>query len=436
MALLVRSLDVPPDPLALARALDGRPGRAWWWDTRRDGVSFVMSDPIETRSALDPEPELAWGRLAEPHGEVPRWLGLLPYEACRGVERARFVGRDSRPAPSVERPLWLRYGAVARVAHDVEIIGDDPAAVAQLERRLLASAPRRLAPIRMTGQLEPEPPERHRARILRALELIARGELYQVNLARRWAFEVQGDPLDLLVALAAQADLPFAAAVEAPDVTLVAASPELFLRTSPDRSVVTMPIKGTRPRGSSPEEDTRLIGDLASDPKERAELTMVLDVERNDLGRIAETGSVQLVDGPRVATYGTVHHRLATLRAAARGDVTRTELLGAMLPSGSVTGAPKVRAMEVIANLEAHRRGLYTGAYGALRHDGTLELAMAIRCLTLRQGRAHYFAGGGIVADSDPEREVEETRWKARQLLTLLARGNAEPGATPTKRET
>jgi anthranilate/para-aminobenzoate synthase component I len=159
---------------------------------------------------------------------------------------------------------------------------------------------------------------------------------------------------------------------------------------------------------------------LDADPKERAELAMVIDVERNDLGRIAVPGSVELIGRPRVITRGTVHHREATLRARLRPGLGRADLVRAMLPSGSVTGAPKVRAMEVIAALEAERRGLYTGALGAVFGDGTLRLSMAIRTLTVRDGEGHYFAGGGIVADSDPVRELEETRWKALQLGVAL----------------
>ena len=152
---------------------------------------------------------------------------------------------------------------------------------------------------------------------------------------------------------------------------------------------------------------------------------MVVDVERNDLGRIARTGSVRVIGVPRIESFGTVHHRVAQVTARLRQGVGRSELLEAMLPSGSVTGAPKIRAMEVIAMLESERRGLYTGALGALGHDGSLRLAMVIRTLTRRAGVAHYFAGGGIVAGSNPEREVLETRWKAAQLEKLFGGGEA-----------
>jgi anthranilate/para-aminobenzoate synthase component I len=186
------------------------------------------------------------------------------------------------------------------------------------------------------------------------------------------------------------------------------------------RHLVTKPIKGTRPRGADAPEDRRLAVELSRDPKEVAELTMVVDVERNDFGRVAETGSVRVRGEPIVETYGSVHHRIATIVARMREGVSRQELLESALPSGSVTGAPKVRAMEVIAELESARRGAYTGGLGYLSHDGAMRLAMAIRTLTVASGVGHYFAGGGIVADSSAEREVLETRWKASQMTRLL----------------
>ena len=179
-------------------------------------------------------------------------------------------------------------------------------------------------------------------------------------------------------------------------------SPEQLLSLGSDGELVTSPIKGTRPRRRDRAADAALARELELDPKERAELAMVIDVERNDLGRVAVTGSVRLSAPPRVKSYAAVHHRVAGLSARLRPGLGRADLLSAMLPSGSVTGAPKVRAMEVIALLEAQRRGLYTGGIGLVGHDGSLELGMAIRTVTVHGDEAHYFAGGGIVADSDP----------------------------------
>jgi anthranilate/para-aminobenzoate synthase component I len=189
--------------------------------------------------------------------------------------------------------------------------------------------------------------------------------------------------------------------------------------------VLTSPIKGTRPRDPDRTRDQATARELASDPKERAELAMVIDVERNDLGSVAQTGSVRVVGEPRVVPCGGVWHRMADVTAQLDIKHDRAALLRAMTPSGSVTGAPKVRAMEVIAELEADRRGLYTGALGYVAHDGSMTLSMAIRTLVLGRGsrnlerEASYFAGGGIVVDADPRQELQETEWKAQQLLAL-----------------
>lgn len=158
---------------------------------------------------------------------------------------------------------------------------------------------------------------------------------------------------------------------------------------------------------------------------------MILDVERNDLGRVAKTGTVRLLRRPSVTTYPTLHHRAALLGAILKDGIDLETLLQAMLPSGSVTGAPKVRAMQVIAELEAARRGLYTGAFGTLSHARELTLAMAIRTLTVREGDGHYFSGGGIVADSQASAEIEETAWKALQLLPLSGQGSLASGQAP-----
>ncbi|HEY0465698.1 MAG TPA: anthranilate synthase component I family protein [Polyangiaceae bacterium] len=415
-----QQLGLPSEPLLLARRLADRPYLSLFW--AKDGrVAYLTCDPVEHSHALDPEPGLPLAFAAnasEP--AVPRWVGLLPYECRRDLERARQGG--SRAAPQLSEPHWLRYAAVAEISEaGVRVIGDESEAVAALSARLrgpqASSEPLELAPLGVF-----EDPELHRARIRRALEHIRAGDLYQVNLARRFEFRVRGSALEVLARLLERGRPPYAAAFAWGPLDVIAVSPELFVKTDVCGAIFTSPIKGTRPRGANAERNAALARELESDPKERAELTMVLDVERNDLARLARTGTVRLAVPPHVEAHGTVLHRVATLQAELRPELTRSEILERMLPSGSVTGAPKVRAMDLIAELEAERRGLYTGAFGYLAHDGSLELGMAIRTLTVRDGEGHYFAGGGIVADSDPEREVQETLWKAEALLGLLAK--------------
>lgn len=416
MSYFERRLELPNDPFGVARALAGRPGVFLIF---ADGgrVAYAGSDPDLESKELDPEPGL--GRFRGVGlGATPRWVGLVPYEACRGLERESAP--DPRPAPLVSEPLWLRYGAVARIDRDgVTVVGDAARAVRELAARLRRPAEPR--PIALSLRAPLEPGELHTLRIERALAEIARGNVYEVNLARRLELSVEGAPWDLLSTLAGGGVPPHAFALRWDGLDVCAISPELCLRLEASGRLVTSPIKGTRPRHPEPAEDARLARDLDADPKERAELTMILDVERNDLGRVSRVGSVRVAEPPHVVSWPSVHHRLATLEAELTESVSRAALLTAFLPSGSVTGAPKRRAMQLIRELEPHRRGLYTGVFGSIGHDGGLELGMAIRTLVSRGGVGHYFTGGGIVADSVPEREVEETLWKAEGVLRVAA---------------
>ena len=441
--LFGRQIFCAPDPLAIAEHLGrrGAPGLALLHAADRTPgpfgrFSFVACDPDRVSHRLDPledDPDFSYGGERGGWGGVPRWIGVVPYEGRRTLERPGWVGPDERAPALVQEPMWLRYPAVVAVDHQagrVFAVGVDPARAEALAAELRAGRfeARQEAPFAFDAA-DGEPPALHMERVARAKELIARGELYQVNLARRMAVRLrQGSPLALHRRLSAAAPSPFAACLHlGDDLTVVSTSPELLLLAEPGGEktrvdpvcfgrLFTCPIKGTRPRGRDAVEDAALVRELDEDPKENAELTMIIDVERHDLGRVAATGSVRILRGPEVVTHRTVHHREALLAASARPGATRHDVLASMLPSGSVTGAPKVRAMEVIAALEAHRRGLYTGGFGHVAHDGGVTLAMAIRTVVLRGEEGEYFTGGGIVADSDPAREFEETRWKALQL--------------------
>jgi anthranilate/para-aminobenzoate synthase component I len=407
-------IEAPRDALAIARALADREAVVLAY-AKAGRTAYVACDPVAVSRDLDPEPSLMMRE--RPDAAFPRWFGLIPYEAQRSLERR---GGDRRPAPDLSRPLWRRYDAVVEISNEVRVLGMTPRAASELEERVrrgLAAPPSVARPARIEPLRPIEAGAEHAARIRRALELIARGEVYEVNLARCFELEVEGAVWDLFEALTPGGRPPASAVFGWPEVGVVSASPELCLAVEPEGHVRTRPIKGTRPRSADLERDRALARELDADPKERAELAMVIDVERSDLGRVARPGSVRLAEGPLVESHPTVHHRVATVEAELRHGVSREELFRAMLPSGSVTGAPKIRAMEVIAELEPARRGLYTGAFGFIRHDGALELGMAIRTLTLSASKARYFSGGGIVADSDPEREVEETLWKASALV-------------------
>lgn len=439
-----RLAPVAPDPLALAHGLVARghshvallraadPTHGAW-----SRFSYLAADPDAESTALDPlEKERntrneAGRRDASGHAQnelfrAPRWIGVIPYEARRSLERPAWRPADVRPAASIREPRWYRYPAVACFDHvtgDVLVVGESRAIASDFCAALMRAEGRRLAAdLRVSIDLD-EPEAWHAERVVAARALILRGDLYQVNLARRLGVSISGGrPIDLYERLSAAAPSAFSALLHQGEVAIVSTSPELLLAAEPSptgegfSSLVTEPIKGTRPRGRDAAHDRALLVELGSDPKEQAELAMIVDVERNDLGRIAVTGSVRVLSAPHVVLHRTVFHRLARVGALVRPSVSREEALAAMIPSGSVTGAPKVRAMEVIATLEARRRGLYTGAIGFVRHDGGMVLAMAIRTAVLAGNEGEYWTGGGIVADSDPEREVEETKWKALQL--------------------
>jgi anthranilate/para-aminobenzoate synthase component I len=418
--LRARELPLAPEPLALARRLAGEPDLALLWSASGGGPSFIAVRPLRVSHALDPEPALQTRRHERALARAPRWIGLVPYEALRGIERPGFVPAvDGRPEPQLSTPLWWRLGAVVCVGERVTVIGDDEASVDALCEQLMSARARAPGPV----GIEPvasEPLERHGERIRAALALIRAGQIYQINLARRIDLRVAGDAIDLLEHLCRETRPPYAAAFRFGGSSVVSTSPELLLQHRVGGHILTSPIKGTRPRGRDARGDARLREELDGDAKEQAELGMIIDVERNDVGRVSTIGSVR-ASAPFVSTHGLVWHRRANVRGVLEPGISRARLLRAMLPSGSVTGAPKVRAMEWIATLEAARRGLYTGGLGYLTHEGEMTLAMAIRTLTARGVDGQYFTGGGIVADSDPEREVEETRWKAQQLFGRAA---------------
>jgi anthranilate/para-aminobenzoate synthase component I len=453
MPLCAIVVDAAADPVAIAQRLEGRPGFAFLHgasDGESGRRSVVAVDPVESITGwLPPSDERAPGAAGasrrggtgcggfdtvDTRDDVPRWIGAVPYECARSLERAHWTRTpDERPAPHLVEPSWRRYGAVVDIdvaRGVVRVVGDDAERVAWLARELRATpvVRRARAPVRLDPLEEDDPPNAHLARIRQAKELIRAGDLYQVNLARRQRFAAAGSPLDLYLAMSEHAPAAFGACIDLGGTFVCASSPEMFLTIDPStRRVLTAPIKGTRPRGRDAEADDDLCRELDQSAKERAELTMILDVERNDLGKICVPGSVSLLESPRVKTHPTIHHRGAILGGLLRPGATPLQALRAMFPSGSVTGAPKVRAMEVIARLEPARRGLYTGAFGFMAWSGSVHLAMAIRVLTLKKEEAHYFAGGGIVADSDPEAELEETRWKATQIERLVTRSPSGP---------
>jgi para-aminobenzoate synthetase component 1 len=256
-------------------------------------------------------------------------------------------------------------------------------------------------------------------RVQRALSFIRSGDIYQVNLAQRLAAPYAGSGWELFADLSRVSPAPFSAFLDCGDFRVASSSPELFLRLSGSQ-IHTRPIKGTRPRSDDPTRDAQLSYELQTSAKEMAELVMITDLLRNDLGKVCEFGSVQVPELVRLERYPQVQHLVSTVEGRLRPDTTHFGALAASFPGGSVTGAPKFRAMEMIDELEPNARGPYTGALGYVGFNRESQLSIIIRAAICQQGTAYFHAGAGIVADSSPAAEYEETLAKARGFLQAL----------------
>jgi para-aminobenzoate synthetase component 1 len=254
----------------------------------------------------------------------------------------------------------------------------------------------------------------------RVREYILAGDIFQANLSQRFEAPLEEPPWDLYRRLRTQNAAPFAAYLDFPEALILSASPERFLRVDPNGHVETRPIKGTRPRGVGPEHDAALGRALTESAKDRSENLMIVDLIRNDLSRVCSPGTVRVQDLFALEHFATVHHLVSTVVGQLREGTDAFDLLRAAFPGGSITGAPKVRAMEIIAELEPSARGVYCGAIGYLGLSGALDTSIPIRTTVVRDGRVYLSAGGGIVADSDAEQEYRETLDKARGMIDAL----------------
>lgn len=258
--------------------------------------------------------------------------------------------------------------------------------------------------------------------VRRAKEYIAAGDIYQVNLSRKLEAECQAPDglFPLYEKLRVSSPAPLATYMNLSEREILSSSPETFLSLS-GQEIETRPIKGTRPRFADPELDSRSAFDLRQSEKETAELVMITDLLRNDIGQVCEFGSVQVTDMLRLEKLEHVHHLVSTIKGTMRDDVSHLDALAACFPGGSITGAPKKRATEIITELEPCARGLYTGAIGYLGFNGESQFNIAIRTLIHEKGKLAYHVGAGIVADSEPEAEFEETEHKARGVRMALS---------------
>jgi len=408
--------------------------------TSKDGAIALDGE----RSAGDPfevlRRELARYSL-QPAAGLPPFqggaVGYFGYELAQHLERVPLAAADD-----------MRFPDMALGLHDVIVAFDhrdrrawilssglpEPEPEARRRRamerldaisaRLAAASllPRPAAPLAAPAIASNFTRTDYEAVVRRVVDYILAGDIFQANLSQRFTAPLPAGmtAFDLYRRLRGLNPAPFAAFLKLGEVVVASASPERFLQLR-DGRVETCPIKGTRPRGATPAEDRMLADELLASEKDRAENVMIVDLLRNDLSRVCQDGSVDVPRLCALESFATVHHLVSTITGALRPGMTAVDLLAASFPGGSITGAPKIRAMEIIAELEPTRRGPYCGSIGYLGFDGGMDTSIVIRTYAVKDGMVTFQAGGGIVADSDPAAEYEETLDKARALISALS---------------
>ncbi|HEY1188069.1 MAG TPA: aminodeoxychorismate synthase component I [Gemmata sp.] len=437
----------------------------------RGRYSYVAANPYKISTGPGNDP----GRFARPAAQPcdghfglgrPAWVGsvatapdLPPFQGGLGGVFGYGLLREQEPQVPASRWDEFRQPLVSYAMYDWVVSFDHAQNRAWVvstgcgERRSADRAAARLTDVigrlRAPGFLQPRPIPRlnpvaasdlcpqfplpdcpgvtsnfdragYEAAVRRVVEYIHAGDCFQVNLSQRLLAPLREHPFELYGRLRHLNPAPFGAYFDALAFQVLSASPERFLRAHPDGRIETRPIKGTRPRGKTAEADAAFARDLASSPKDRAENVMIVDLLRNDIGKVAEFGSVTVPRVCEVESFRYVHHLVSEVRGRLRPGVGALDLLAAAFPGGSVTGAPKVRAMEIIAELEPTARGPYCGCLGWVGFNGAMDTNILIRTFTAGRGWVQFPVGGGIVADSDPAREYEETLHKAAGLLRAL----------------
>lgn len=408
------------------------------WIGAQNEVIAKIGDPLEELRAI-----LKRFRLDPPDIEIPFCggaVGYFSYDLGRILERIPELAYDDLQTPDIFLGFYDSAIVVDRVKEETFIVStgfpkSDPYAAEKRARMRMAQM-RGLIEDRFDRVVESthdmsfcsEPSaflesefdlESYCEAVQRVRDYIAAGDVYQVNLSQRFSLLKTVEPWELYKRLRAVNPAPMAAFLDTGEIKVVSSSPERFLKVR-GRHVETRPIKGTRPRGKNPDEDRRLKEELWRSEKDRAELVMIVDLERNDLGRVCRIGSVKVPELYRIEEYATVFHLVSTVIGELSEGKDFIDLLRASFPGGSITGAPKIRAMEIIEELEPVRRGIYTGSIGYIGFDGNADLSIVIRTFIFKGGRIYFQVGGGVVIDSDPYMEYLETIDKARALIRAL----------------
>jgi anthranilate synthase component 1 len=405
-----------------------KPRRLVRWDLADGGDPYAIAAAEVSRQRQAPLPGLppfAGGAV-----------GFFGYDCVRAVERLPEPNPDALGLPDMALMLSDVIVAFDHLKHETTVLanayveedgGIDAAyaraveSIREVRERLAGPLPRadRAGP-HSEPRFEPNMPrEAFEAMVARIIEYVHAGDAFQVVPSQRWSAEVPMEPFSLYRGLRHVNPSPYMYFLDFEDFQLVGASPEPLLTVS-GRRASTRPIAGTRPRGATADEDRAIAEDLLADPKERAEHVMLVDLGRNDLGRVCEYGSVEVESFMAVETYSHVVHIVSNVAGTLRADVGAVDALRSMLPAGTLSGAPKVRAMEIIDELEPVKRGAYGGAVGWLSYTGELDTCICIRTVVVADGVAHVQAGGGTVADARPDYEYEESRSKARGVVRAI----------------
>ena len=424
--------------------LTGRQGQASL--RTHDGRECLSKGPFESLSRLFAGP---W--IEPPPGLPNFWggaVGYLSYDLVRELETLPSIAKDDLLLPHLQFGLYDILTAFDHQTDRVQIIFCPPVErflgesretlyhegldrLAEWETRL-SGRPSPLKALPSLDQMAFQPDQTRDAylqRVQRCQEYIAAGDIYQANLSHRFTLKPlrayddgadrQSYEQELYRRLQAVNPSPFSGLMHFDDVTLISSSPERLVRLH-DRRADTRPIAGTRPRGLDACDDQRLIGELLANEKERAEHLMLVDLERNDLGRVCQFGSVQVDEFMAIEQYSHVNHIVSNVHGTLRQNATPLDLIRALFPGGTITGVPKIRCMEIIEELEPVRRGPYTGSFGYIGWNGDLDLNIVIRTLVWCGGKGYLQVGAGIVADSDPAKEYEETLQKAQAFFSAL----------------
>ncbi len=351
------------------------------------------------------------------------WFVFLAYEALQEVEPSVATLKASSPFPRAALARVPAAICVDRASNTAWLFAEAAQAelLDELQGACYAASPFEPHPLALRG-VDEEAPQQFLSGVERIKQYIHEGDVFQVNLSREWRVELEPlrRPVDVFAALRTANPAPFSALARLSEThAIVSSSPERLLRV---RGGVadTRPIAGTHPRSTDPDEDQALKARLIGSIKERAEHVMLIDLERNDLGRVCVPGSVEVDELMAVESYAFVHHIESNIKGRLRPEVSPAQAIAALFPGGTITGCPKVRTMQIISELESGPRQAYTGSLGYVNRDGDMDLNILIRTFMQTGDELRFRAGAGIVADSDPERELHETRAKARGLLRAL----------------